>query len=203
MRRFSTLFLFPLLLSAASNTYLYRCGDGLRFTARFDNGRVWLFLPRKSVALPFIDARVGGKKVYRDGSTVFIFEGERAVLEENGRLHGNCRNDRRGAIWEKAKLDGVDFRAVGNEPPWILEIRGDRLDFFYGYDKKRCRFKAKPQVDRHKRQTRYVAVSKGSSLEVILRPGPCHDSMSDETYETRVEIRWSGRRLTGCGTALH
>ncbi len=35
----------------------------------------------------------------------------------------DCTYDRRASIWEHAKLSGVDFRAVGNEPGWVLEVR--------------------------------------------------------------------------------
>ncbi len=192
----------PLLLGA-SDTFLYRCGDDFHFTARFEKGGVWLFLPKRSVKLPFIDGRHPGEKRFSEGSVSLAVEGESAVLLEGGRVHASCRNDRRAAIWEKAKLDGVDFRAVGNEPPWILEITGDRFDFFYGYGKKRFSFRAKPRVDRDKSETRYVADAGGTPFEVTLRPDPCRDSMADETYETRVEVVWKARRLMGCGMALH
>ena len=36
------------------------------------------------------------------------------------------------AIWEDAKLRGVDFRAVGNEPGWNLEISADGEMVFIG-----------------------------------------------------------------------
>lgn len=28
-------------------------------------------------------------------------------------------------VWEKAKENGIQFRAVGNEPGWLIEIRED------------------------------------------------------------------------------
>jgi putative lipoprotein len=189
--------------TAEGSTYFYRCSDGFEFVARFERNGVWLFLPQRSVELPFIDAREEKRRVYRNDTTAFLFGGEEASLDENGTLHTVCRNDRRRAIWEKAKLDGADFRATGNEPPWILEIRGDRLDFYFGYGKKRYTFHARPESDPKRRETRYAASDAETAFRVVLRPGPCRDSMADETYETSVEIDFGGRHLRGCGRALH
>jgi len=44
------------------------------------------------------------------------------MLEAEEGIRLNCRNNRAMAICVDAKLRGVDFRAVGNEPGWNLEI---------------------------------------------------------------------------------
>lgn len=50
------------------------------------------------------------------------------MLEVGKKRHVHCKNNRAEAIWEDAKLRGVDFRAVGNEPGWHLELTaGERL----------------------------------------------------------------------------
>ncbi|HEX7072166.1 MAG TPA: hypothetical protein VF190_15240, partial [Rhodothermales bacterium] len=37
-------------------------------------------------------------------------------------------------VWDEARARGVDFRAVGQEPGWLLEIAdGDSLRFLYDY----------------------------------------------------------------------
>ena len=45
-----------------------------------------------------------------------------ATFSTSKKAHKDCKNNLRKAIWEHAKLNGVDFRAVGNEPGWVLEI---------------------------------------------------------------------------------
>jgi len=186
-----------------TSTYAYHCSDGYDFVARFESEGVWIFGPDGSRLLPFVRKGGEGETLYLGDGTRFRFGGERAALEKEGRLHTGCVNDRRRALWEEAKLRGVDFRAVGNEPPWILEITGERLDLWVGYEKRHYRFHAEPRVDRKRRQTRYMAREGGETLEVVLQPGPCSDSMADVTYGVKVTVRFRGRTLRGCGEALH
>ena len=47
-------------------------------------------------------------------------------LADEGPMHTQPHENRRAAIWAQAKLDGVDFRATGNEPGWKLEITEGR-----------------------------------------------------------------------------
>ncbi len=202
--RFLTLFLLSLsLLQAEPKTYAYRCDDGFDFVVRFEEGRTWLFAPGFGGQLLFIEKGPRGGTLYEGDGAVLDFRGRNAALILKGERHENCRNDRKRAIWEDAKLRGVDFRAVGNEPPWILEITGERLDFYFGYDRRHYRFEASPKSDAEKRVTRYESKGSKTPFVVTLRPGPCADSMADESYETKVSVTFGGRRLQGCGQALH
>ncbi|WP_300365922.1 hypothetical protein [Hydrogenimonas sp.] len=215
MRHFFHLLFFVLITGSAAcgdsatqikhhdRTYFYRCSDSFEFVARFEKSAVWVFWPGGSAELPFIDSRRKNAQVYRGDNVVFFFKGREASLQENGTFYRDCRNDRRRAVWEDAKLNGIDFRAVGNEPPWILEIRGERLDFYFGYEKKLYRFRAKPQTDPLEPRTVFESKTANLPFKVILRPGPCSDTMADEIYETSVEIFFNDRHLHGCGMALH
>ncbi|WP_456450240.1 COG3650 family protein [Hydrogenimonas sp.] len=200
-------FLFSLLifsfLLADPKTYAYRCDDGFDFVVRFERSQTWLFGPDFSETLPFIEKGLKGEMRFKNGETLLVLQGgDRATLVRKGRVHA-CRIDRRRSVWEDAKFRGVDFRAVGNEPPWILEITGDRLDLYMGYDRRHYRFRAEPRADAKARRTRYFAQTNGHTLDLVLTPGPCADSMADETYETRVTLTFDGRTLHGCGQALH
>ena len=62
------------------------------------------------------------------------------MLEVDGETIRGCTEDRYESIWEDAKLSGVDFRAVGNEPGWVLEIRDSesiRFEYDYGQSEER------------------------------------------------------------------
>lgn len=112
------------------------------------------------------------------------------------------------AVWEDAKLNGVDFRAVGNEPGWYLEIydKGTpaKIDFISDYDQVYYTF---PTAQRNTQssppRTRYVARVGGHQLEVLLEPGPSRDSMSGEAFETIVALKLNNRTYQGCGKPLH
>ena len=119
--------------------------------------------------------------------------------------HLDCEHDRRASIWEHAKLNGVDFRAVGNEPGWVLEVRdGDRLDLNYDYGQSQVSVPIAERVpDAASRTTTYRGTRGERSLVVRLIGEGCSDTMSDETFPTRVEVELDGRKLSGCGRPLH
>lgn len=186
-------------------TYFFQC-EGLEFTARHDPKGIYLFLPGRTLLLPETPSASGAK--YSDGKVLFWNKGEEALLEVDGTTHKECRNNRGRAVWEDAKLNGVDFRAVGNEPGWYLEIydKGtpEKIDFISDYGQVYYTF---PSVQRETQQspprTRYVARIGGHQLEATLEPGPCRDDMSGETFETKVSLKLNSRIYQGCGKPLH
>ncbi len=97
----------------------------------------------------------------------------------------------------------MDFRATGNEPPWILEITGDRLDLFLGYDRRHRRLRAAPETRHDPPRTTYTARDDAGTVRITLTPRPCRDTMQGDAFETTVEIRLDGKTLHGCGRALH
>jgi putative lipoprotein len=189
--------------SNEASTFVYHCDPGLRFVARLEGQRVWLFLPDRTIDLPRVPAASGVR--YADAETVFWEKGGEAMLELGDRRYLGCRNDRRAAIWEHARLNGVSFRAVGNEPPWILEIYdGDRIDLRTGYEGHRHRFtNVLIDDDPVARVTRYRAREDDKEIRVRLSARGCRDTMSDESFETQVTVRFGGRELHGCGRPLH
>jgi uncharacterized membrane protein len=130
--------------------------------------------------------------------------GEEATLEFPGNEAKSCRNNRRQAIWEHAKLSGVDFRAVGNEPGWDMEISPDSIRLVSDYGEQRAAFPTPaPRTDTVLSRTVYRTASGGDTLEILLELGPCHDTMSGEAFETSVTLALGDRTLRGCGRALH
>ena len=182
-----------------NRTLVFHCtSPDTRFTLRFENDRLWLFTPEFSYSFdrPMDRSDAG---TYRNGKGVELHFDQKEASLKTPRLElKNCRWDPKASVWEAAKLDGVDFRAIGEEPPWILEIRGDRVDFYFGYEKRSYRF---PHIRIGTESNRTVMETK--EFKAVLTPGPCRDSMSGEIFETAVWIEWGGRRLQGCGRALH
>lgn len=119
--------------------------------------------------------------------------------------HLDCDHDRRASIWEHAKLNGVDFRAVGHEPGWVLEIReGQRLDLGYDYGQSQLSAQITgTRTDPTTRTTTYSGAADGHIMVVRLTGEDCSDSMSEEAFPTRVEIEVDGRTFSGCGRPLH
>ena len=142
---------------------------------------------------------------FSDGNLTYWGKGEEAQFVLNGRTFANCRNNRVRAVWEDARLRGVDFRAVGNEPGWHLEIYDQKMVLFtHNYGKDRYAFPAEsPLKDGAERATSYLLESGEHRLVVTLVGVPCADSMSGEGFETTVSLEFDGKQLFGCGRVLH
>ena len=184
-------------------TLVYECSEGYGFTAKIEANNVWLFLSNEAVSLPLVPSASGSK--YRDGPIMFWHKGDEALIEIGDKRHANCVNNRAKAIWEDAKLRGVDFRAVGNEPGWHMEITGKGKILFVGdYGKTRHAFDVpKPMVDEHSRKTTYKAKDGNHELTVMIDGRLCHDTMSGEAFDTAVTVILDGKKYRGCGRALH
>jgi membrane-bound inhibitor of C-type lysozyme len=132
---------------SAAKTYVYECSDGYGFVARVEGEKAWLFLPRKTISLPHVPSGSGAK--YSEDQITYWSKGDEALLEIGSEKHTKCKNNRAKAIWEDAKLSGVDFRAIGNEPGWNLEIiMRDRIVFVGNYGQNRYEFiTTGPSVD--------------------------------------------------------
>jgi putative lipoprotein len=184
---------------AAAATYVFVCDEQTAYTVRVSGAEAWVFHPRGTLTLSAVPTRQGTK--YSDGTFELWIDGQQAQLGESGGELQGCRNDRRRAIWEKAKLDGADFRAVGNEPGWNLEIlEGSRIVLIADYGASRVeRPLPQPMIDQEARTTRWDTGE--LIVEVIGRP--CRDSMSGESFESTVVVTWGEQTLRGCGRALH
>ena len=145
-----------------------------------------------------------GSRYEGDGVVVWLY-GEEAMLEVDGERLGGCRRDPHASIWEHAKLSGVDFRATGNEPGWVLEIsERTRIDLSYDYGASRIQVNAsEPVDDQQARRTTWEANADGELMKLEISAVACADSMSGEQFESTVVIYLGDRQLKGCGRPLH
>lgn len=104
---------------------------------------------------------------------------------------------------EAKENDLVAFRAMGNEPGWILEITSDKEVLFItdlGQDKTHFEVKKKFLDDS---STEYEMHSNYNVLHVRIEKRRCKDTMADRVYESTVYINFDGVNLKGCGNALY
>ncbi len=188
---------------APPQTFVFECADDYQFVARIESDKAWLFLPGRTISLPLAQSDAGFE--YTDGSDTFRRRGDEADFANSATKHTACRNNRAKAIWEHAKLNGVDFRATGNEPGWYLEI-SNRHDILLvtDYGQTTSRFAdASIESEPHGRTTTYSARSGSDLLSVVITGAPCMDTMSGESFPATVSVRLNDKRYSGCGRALH
>lgn len=181
------------------STLVYDC-NGYEFVARIGPGEMALWLPERYLVIPHVPSGSGSK--YQDGDTVFWSKGLEATLSIDNQRYEGCRLLPERVPWEDARRRGVDFRAVGNEPGWYLEIQRDRQLLFVG-DYGLQRLLLPDPGEEVKGFTRvYRARTPENELRVEIVDQPCADSMSGESFPSQVVVEVNGRTLSGCGRAL-
>lgn len=107
-----------------------------------------------------------------------------------------------GVFFELAR--DRDFRAIGQEPGWQLEIRqGAEMRFTYDYGKGTAVTPAaRVSVDSSTGTRTYHAVAEANDLRVEIVPVSCNDSMSGRQFPATVSVTLNGRTFRGCGEEL-
>jgi uncharacterized membrane protein len=186
-----------------AKTFVFECSDKFSYVARIEGDTAWLFLPQKTVNLHQVPSGSGVK--FSDGQITHWTKGDEALLQTSAATYRNCMNNRAEAIWEHAKLNGVDFRAVGNEPGWYLEIRNTDKTLFVGnYGEFRVEFPTPdPYTIQEKRRTMYQSHVDGKKILVVIEERQCRDTMSGESFSVAVDVTIDQKTYRGCGRALH
>jgi len=104
-------------------------------------------------------------------------------------------------VWHAAKLRGVAFRAIGQEPGWLLEItNGEEILLLTDYGKNKQSYPyVEPREDKVARKTVFQL---NDNTSVLIEGKPCSDTMSRESFEVTVTVTQGGKMLKGCGRAL-
>lgn len=186
-----------------AGTTVYACSDSVRFSIRPSGDSVVLSLPDRTAALPRVEAASGAK--YAAGGVVFWVKGAEASLETGGASHTGCRGRAAGDPWEEAALMGVEFRAVGQEPGWALDLAEGRWIRYVGdYGATRA-YAASPRQVRGATEGSvvYDAEPEGRALRVEIRQAPCRDAMSGQSFTHVVTVRLDTSTVKGCGRMTH
>ena len=106
-------------------------------------------------------------------------------------------------VWHAAKLRGVEFRAIGQEPGWLLEMTtGEKILLVTDTGQTRAEYAyVEPEVFQDQRKS--VFLVKPGEFRVTIEGINCTDSMSGERFEVSVFIELNGKTLRGCGRALY
>lgn len=117
--------------------------------------------------------------------------------------HSNAANLAQMPSWQEARARGVDFRAVGQEPGWLLDIYvRNRIRLLWDYGESLADFPLTAPDASQEGVTRYRTQANGRTLTIVIRRTPCSDAMSGEAYPARVDIEIDGRALDGCGRSV-
>ena len=180
-------------------TMVYECG-GAEFISRVGPGEMALWFDDRYLILSQVRSASGTK--YEEGDVVFWSKGEEVTLEAAGVRYSDCRLNHYRAPWEDARRRGVEFRAVGNEPGWHLEVRGEQNLLFVGdYGATRVMF-TEIVTTEDTEQLYYEAQDDGNRINVTVTETFCTDTMKGNEFPYTVLVQLNSRSYQGCGRAL-
>jgi uncharacterized membrane protein len=187
---------------SSPTTFVYQCDGNYEFVARLEGDHAWLFLP--DITLDLLKTPTASGRRFTHSTNTLSLMGTEAELIIGSTTYQKCKNNTAKAIWEHAKLDGADFRAIGNEPGWDLTIFSDRMVFNGNYGQTQYVFPS-PKLETIKDipVAHYKSKKIGHSITVTVKLASCRDSMSNDLFATHVTVSLDGKNYQGCGRSLH
>ena len=182
-----------------ASTMVYKC-NGYEFIARLGPGEMALWLPDRYVILSQTRSTAGVR--YQESAIVFLLEDNETTLTLGGVQFRDCKLMPERAPWADARRRHVDFRAVGHDPGWSLEIQRDRQLRLVGDDDSLRVITQDPGEQLVEQGRVYHAVTECNDLRVEIVEESCTDSMTGETLASRVVVAIDGIILYGCGRNL-
>jgi membrane-bound inhibitor of C-type lysozyme/uncharacterized membrane protein len=183
--------------------YVWQCADGQTLVMRN-------LFREKAIAIDFHDgtrrldqtASASGAR-YADGVVVFWTKGSTATLERQGSPPVQCDERRADSLREDARVRGVVYRALGNEPGWILEIGpADRLSWTTNFGQDRHDFEQASATTAPDGTITYTARNDASTIKATIKAERCVDDGEVE-FDHVVTVESGGQTLRGCGTRLN
>lgn len=180
-------------------TMVYDC-NGFEFVTRLGPGEMALWWQHRYLVLSQVRSASGSK--YQEGDVLFWSKGDEAMLQVGDVEYLGCRLRPERGPWADARRRGVDFRAVGNEPGWYLEIQHGRQLLYVGNYGEQRMMMPDPGAQVAGENRSYRARTEADELAVEISSTPCFDSMSGEAFPTAVTVTVNGSQLHGCGRDL-
>ncbi|WP_176466210.1 MliC family protein [Aliifodinibius salipaludis] len=182
--------------------FVYNCADSLQFTAHVTSDSTWLFL--SDTTLKVMPVKAGSGARYEGNSYLYWSKGSEAVFQKPKGSFMTCQSVPKERAWAAAKLRGVDFRALGQEPGWFLELQKEnQLKYVGNYGEDTLIVESpEPEADSQDKRTVYRAESAQQTLELVIEDTPCTDIMSGFDFPQTVRVTVDGETYRGCGRYL-
>ncbi|SDG33880.1 putative lipoprotein [Limimonas halophila] len=187
---------------APARVAAYRCDGGGRVEALFRGGDTLRLFPPGGHATRLTRARSASGARYTGGGLTFWDKGDTALLSRGGAAPLECERTGKRAAWADAAVQGGRFRALGQEPGWLVTVGADRITAKLDYGRTVVRAPSPEPTKRADTTTWTTQTGDGRQLGIIARDEACRDAMSGHRFPMTVTLRLGDRRYRGCGRWL-
>ncbi|MFY0664543.1 MAG: YbaY family lipoprotein [Natronospirillum sp.] len=187
-------------VATARRQQAYQCGDLRIEVSNAEADRLMLTLPDRDLMLrPAVSA--SGARFAADEHEFWSRGDSAAQITIDGTVM-NCEVTEGRSPWAEARERGVHFRAVGNEPGWVIElVAGDRqqlrLLLDYGV-RELIDNDAEVDADR----SVFRAELEDEAAVITLTEQTCSDTMSGQEFPVQAVLEFEEQTLTACGRFL-
>lgn len=183
----------------------YQCSD-LAVGATFqDAGQaVRLTYSGQRLELPAAKAASGARYADEAGNQFWSRGLEEAQLTLAGQQRRDCVRSNRASPWDVAADSGVSFRAVGQEPGWLVELvegeddAGASMSAHLDYGQRLLEATGLQREG----DTWTGQAADGSGVELTVEASDCADAMSGEQFPSAASLVVDGEQYQGCGAWL-
>ncbi|MDZ7682828.1 MAG: MliC family protein [Fodinibius sp.] len=188
---------------STEDVYAYSCGDSLEFATHVTPDSSWLFLPDTTLKVRPVTAGSGAK--YQGSGYIYWSKGNEAILQQPTGSFLTCQTVPREKSWQAARIRGVDFRAMGQEPGWQLEItHGGQIKYVGNYGNDSLTVATPEQSSINNQGAKfYEAQTESRSINIKITDDLCTDSMNGFSFPSTVTVSVDGETYRGCGRQLN
>lgn len=176
----------------------YVCPDDVVFSVDFLGDAARVHLVDRVVRLPRDPA--DGSRYADDALELRVEDGAARLSDRDDGIR--CHAEGSGEVWRDAVRRGVVFRAMGQEPGWLVEVDGGgRMVVLLDYGTERIEVPA-PAPARTDRGEEYRSRTADHTIRLVIEDRPCRDTMSGEPFPATVTLDVDSRSYEGCGIRL-
>ncbi|SKC41592.1 MliC family protein [Pseudoxanthomonas indica] len=178
------------------------CGEQ-RLAARFDPepaNTVTLSFGEQPLVLTQTTSASGAR--YSDKfNNEFWNKGREARLTLAGKTAVDCRQIDTATPWDSARSRGLAFRAIGNEPGWLVEVGAGATPSVHAELDYGDRVLDIAQADAGDGQWTGRS-SEGANVVLSVQRKTCQDAMSGEDFPATASLVVDEKTYSGCGRYL-
>lgn len=185
--------------TAVDVTHVYTCAGDARFSIREFGDVATIRHSTRTFALPRVRSASGVR--YATDTAEFLNRGGSATLTVGGTRLTACTGQLAPTPHDVARLLGVDYRAVGREPVWSLEI--DESNYMrFAIEGGAALYMEVPTPTGDAARRVYLVDPESQDFRVVIETKPCRDRSTQTDYPHTVTVTYNGLPYPGCGGPL-